>query len=404
MERDEDTGLSHHGARLYAMWLGRWTSPDPADMTDGVNLYRYVAANPVAFIDSTGTEKRAPSIAQMERRLARINAEIAETSAVLSRYDEAEAKARANLSAVTAARDKARASLAGARVKLAIKSQSADAATARYHEAAAKAEKSAARARFGQRILGGLKMVQAGGEFVVAAGLAAVGAEPLAVAVGLHASDVAVTGLTQLWTAKETRTQTSRAVSAGARKLGASDEVAYWVGEGADFMASIGIAVKAPPAGAFRSPSPDVTPPPAAVSAAPAFASATTDADFIKFAARITPKPGVFDVVVHADAQSFWVRTIKGAEEWSRQPVRRVVDFMRRNGYTGGPVRLIACNSGVCAAGPAQQLANELGAAVKAPIDKAWIHYPSGRVTVGPAPTSPPFSGGGWVWFAPTKR
>lgn len=29
-ERDEETGLHYHGARYYAAWLGRWTSPDPA--------------------------------------------------------------------------------------------------------------------------------------------------------------------------------------------------------------------------------------------------------------------------------------------------------------------------------------------------------------------------------------
>lgn len=29
-ERDDETGFSYHGARYYAPWLGRWTSPDPA--------------------------------------------------------------------------------------------------------------------------------------------------------------------------------------------------------------------------------------------------------------------------------------------------------------------------------------------------------------------------------------
>src|SRR5262249_26097219 len=28
-ERDAESGFSHHGARSYAVWLARWTSPDP---------------------------------------------------------------------------------------------------------------------------------------------------------------------------------------------------------------------------------------------------------------------------------------------------------------------------------------------------------------------------------------
>ena len=38
-ERDTETGLYYHGARYYAPWLARWTSCDPAGLTDGPNLY-----------------------------------------------------------------------------------------------------------------------------------------------------------------------------------------------------------------------------------------------------------------------------------------------------------------------------------------------------------------------------
>lgn len=54
-ERDEETGFSYHGARYYAVWLGRWTSCDPAGMRDATNLYLY-PPNPVRFIDPGGTE------------------------------------------------------------------------------------------------------------------------------------------------------------------------------------------------------------------------------------------------------------------------------------------------------------------------------------------------------------
>ena len=53
-ERDEETGFTYHGARYYAPWIGRWASPDPAGLVDGVNMYVYARDNPVNFSDPTG--------------------------------------------------------------------------------------------------------------------------------------------------------------------------------------------------------------------------------------------------------------------------------------------------------------------------------------------------------------
>jgi RHS repeat-associated protein len=55
-ERDPETGLYYHGARYYAPWLGRWTSPDPAGFVDGPNLYAYCRDNPVNMHDPSGTQ------------------------------------------------------------------------------------------------------------------------------------------------------------------------------------------------------------------------------------------------------------------------------------------------------------------------------------------------------------
>ena len=53
-ERDEWTGLSYHGARYYAPWLGRWCAADPIGIGDGVNRYAYVGNRPIGSRDSTG--------------------------------------------------------------------------------------------------------------------------------------------------------------------------------------------------------------------------------------------------------------------------------------------------------------------------------------------------------------
>ncbi|MEK7763142.1 MAG: RHS repeat-associated core domain-containing protein, partial [Nitrospirota bacterium] len=53
-ERDEESGLYYHGARYYAPWLVRWTNCDPAGTLDGLNLYSYIRANPLRYVDATG--------------------------------------------------------------------------------------------------------------------------------------------------------------------------------------------------------------------------------------------------------------------------------------------------------------------------------------------------------------
>jgi RHS repeat-associated protein len=58
MERDEENGLSYHGARYYAEWLGRWPSSDPAGLADGTNSYLYGQSNPIRFIDPNGRETK----------------------------------------------------------------------------------------------------------------------------------------------------------------------------------------------------------------------------------------------------------------------------------------------------------------------------------------------------------
>ncbi|KAL7931662.1 hypothetical protein V8C35DRAFT_309180 [Trichoderma chlorosporum] len=58
-EKDRESGFLACGARYYAPWLGRWTSPDPIGSEDGLSLYVYVGNDPVNFDDPQGTIKRS---------------------------------------------------------------------------------------------------------------------------------------------------------------------------------------------------------------------------------------------------------------------------------------------------------------------------------------------------------
>ena len=58
---DQDTQLCRFGARDYDASIGRWTAKDPILFAGGdTNLYGYVENDPVNWIDSEGTTKKAP--------------------------------------------------------------------------------------------------------------------------------------------------------------------------------------------------------------------------------------------------------------------------------------------------------------------------------------------------------
>lgn len=49
--------MSYHTARHYALWLARWCSADPIDVSGGLNLYRVVRNNPLVYRDDSGTDE-----------------------------------------------------------------------------------------------------------------------------------------------------------------------------------------------------------------------------------------------------------------------------------------------------------------------------------------------------------
>jgi RHS repeat-associated protein len=56
-ERDEETGLSYHGARYYAPWLGRWISSDP-DPNQFSSTFVAFSNSPVNQIDLNGGQDK----------------------------------------------------------------------------------------------------------------------------------------------------------------------------------------------------------------------------------------------------------------------------------------------------------------------------------------------------------
>jgi RHS repeat-associated protein len=74
-ERDEQSGLTRHGARWCAPWLARWTSVDPAGRADGDNPYVVTRNNPLTLVDpwgrgSGGPDDDAPdAMKKLEREL-----------------------------------------------------------------------------------------------------------------------------------------------------------------------------------------------------------------------------------------------------------------------------------------------------------------------------------------------
>jgi len=76
-ERDEENGLYYYGVRYSAPWLGRWTSVDPSELSDGINVFAYVGNNPIRFIDPTGRDGVDPADIKYVYTIAPVAAPVA---------------------------------------------------------------------------------------------------------------------------------------------------------------------------------------------------------------------------------------------------------------------------------------------------------------------------------------
>lgn len=64
-ERDRSTGLHAYPQRYYAPWLGRWLTPDPLGLEDGLNLYAFVGGDPIGYVDPDGTDRKPAGLRQV---------------------------------------------------------------------------------------------------------------------------------------------------------------------------------------------------------------------------------------------------------------------------------------------------------------------------------------------------
>ena len=108
----------------------------------------------------------------------------------------------------------------------------------------------------------------------------------------------------------------------------------------------------------------------------------------------VVSRQGYYDVIVHGSEHGLQVLH---NGQWVEISHRSLAEFMKKNGYSGGPVRLISCSTGGSPTGVAKNLANKLGAEIIAPTDTVWIH-PSGNLTIGADAKS---NTGSWERFTP---
>ncbi len=78
-ERDEESGLSYHGARYYLPWIKKWCNTDPIGIVGGINLFQYANNNPLVYKDMSGTQPKT-TLSDEERFVLMKNFELTEAN------------------------------------------------------------------------------------------------------------------------------------------------------------------------------------------------------------------------------------------------------------------------------------------------------------------------------------
>lgn len=119
-------------------------------------------------------------------------------------------------------------------------------------------------------------------------------------------------------------------------------------------------------------------------------------------AKRVKKDEGFTDVAVHGAPDHIEVfRLINGREVGVKLTHRNLAKYLKSDdGYSGGKIRLLSCNTGKNTGTFAQDLANKMGVAVKAPSDTLHI-WPNGKIVIGPDPYT---NSGKWNLYYPKRR
>ena len=116
-------------------------------------------------------------------------------------------------------------------------------------------------------------------------------------------------------------------------------------------------------------------------------------------AKKVAPIKDYEDVVSHADADMFFAYTSDGLTEYTYSAKEFADMLCNSPNYSGGDIRLLACDAGAKQNGLAQQLADELGVNVLAPTQKVFI-YPDGEMFLG---SNLYTKKGMWIVFYPRR-
>ena len=117
-------------------------------------------------------------------------------------------------------------------------------------------------------------------------------------------------------------------------------------------------------------------------------------------AKKVAPIKDYEDVVSHANADVFYAYTADEAIQYTYS-AKEFADMLRNSPtYSGGDIRLLACDAGAKQNGLAQQLADELGVNVLAPTEMVWI-FMDGEMFIGPDRY---IRSGEWILFKPNGK
>ncbi len=123
----------------------------------------------------------------------------------------------------------------------------------------------------------------------------------------------------------------------------------------------------------------------------------------LSFIKNVKPIDGYTDVAVHGSKDKFWYLKDATAptnpDSWISFNQRSLANYVKGSDYSGGPIRLLSCETGAADAVAAQNFSNKMGVEILAPTDTLWI-FPSGRMSIGPSQFK---NTGTWESFFPKK-